>query len=98
MQGEDEQMTGDELRAAKPGKDSTVGTIFEVDLTTVRDPLLAEASYRLVGVYCDTGSKHTLLYGQLRALFEYWTVRHIVANASGVGQGWSRLCHPDRPL
>ena len=91
-------MTGDELRAAKPGKDSTVGTIFEVDLTTVRDPLLAAPSYRVVDVYWDTGSKHTLLYGQLRALFEYWTVRHIVANASGVGQGWSRLCHPDRPL
>lgn len=85
--GEDEEMTGDELRAAKPGKDSTVATIFEVDLRTLKDPLIAAPSYRVVDVFSDTGTKHTLLYGKLRAYFEHWMARYIVADASGVGTG-----------
>jgi hypothetical protein len=85
--GEDEEKTGDELRVAKPRKDSTVATIFEVDLSTVKDTLLAAPSYRVVDVFCDTGTKHTLLYGKLRAYFEHWAVRYIVADASGVGAG-----------
>lgn len=87
LAGEDEEKTGDELRAAKPGKDSTVATIFEVDLSTMRDPLLAAPSYRVVDVFSDTGTRHTLLYGKLRAYFETWSVRYIVADASGVGAG-----------
>ena len=85
--GEDEEMTGDELRAAKPRKDLTVGTMFEVDLSTLRDPLLAAPSYRVVDVFADVGTRHTLLYGKLRAYFEHWGVRWIVADASGVGAG-----------
>jgi hypothetical protein len=85
--GEDEEKTGDELRAAKPRKDSTVATIFEVDLSTLKDALLAAPSYKVVDAFCDTGTKHTRLYGQLRAYFEHWAVRHIVADASGVGAG-----------
>ena len=85
--GEDEEMTGDELRVTKPHKDSTVATIFEVELSTVKDPLLAAASYRVVDVFRDTGTKHTLLYGKLRGYFEHWGVRKIVADASGVGAG-----------
>lgn len=85
--GEDEEMTGDELRATKPRKDSTVATIFEVDLRTMKDPLLAAPSYKVVDVFMDTGTKHTHLYGKLRAYFEHWQVRQIVADASGVGAG-----------
>jgi len=87
LAGEDEEKTGDELRARKPRKDSTVATIFEVDLATVRDPLLAAPSYRVVDVFADTGTRHTLLYGKLRGYFELWQVRWIVADASGVGAG-----------
>jgi hypothetical protein len=85
--GEDEEKTGDELRTAKPRKDLTVATVFEVDLETVRDPLLAAPSYRVVDVLSDVGTKHTLLYGKLRGYFEQWQVRWIVADASGVGAG-----------
>jgi hypothetical protein len=85
--GEDEEKTGDELRVARPGKDSTVATIFEVDLTTLKDPLLAAPSYRAVDVLSDVGTKHTLLYGKLRGYFEQWRARWIVADASGVGAG-----------
>jgi hypothetical protein len=85
--GEDEEMTGDELRAAKPRKDLSVATIFAVDLSTIRDPLLAAPSYRVSDVMADVGTKHTLLYGRLRAYFEHWGVRWIVADASGVGAG-----------
>ena len=85
--GEDEEKTGDELRTAKPRKDLTVATVFEVDLSTVRDPLLAAPSYRVVDVLSDVGTKHTLLYGKLRGFFELWQVRWIVADASGVGAG-----------
>jgi hypothetical protein len=85
--GEDEEMTGDELRAAKPRKDSTVGMIFEVDLATVKDPLLAAPSYRVVDVLVDVGTRHTQLYGKLRGWLEHWGARFIVADASGVGAG-----------
>jgi hypothetical protein len=85
--GSDEEMSGDELRQSKPTKDLTVASIFDVDLSTVKDPLLAAPTYRLVDVFADVGTKHTHLYGQLRAFFELWNVRHIVADASGVGAG-----------
>jgi len=85
--GHDEDSTGDELRLTKPQKDSTVATIAVVDLTTVKDPLLAAPSYRVVDVFRDTGTRHTKLYGKLRAYFEHWKIRYIVADASGVGAG-----------
>lgn len=85
--GEDEEMTGEELRAAKPRKDSTVGMIFEVDLSTIKDPLLAAPSYKVVDVMVDLGTRHTQLYGRLRGWFEHWGVRHLVADASGLGAG-----------
>lgn len=85
--GQDEEKSGDELRAARPTKDLTVATIFEVDLRTLRDPLLAAPSYNVVDVYADVGTRHTLLYGKLRGFFEHWGVRWIVADASGVGAG-----------
>jgi hypothetical protein len=93
--GEDEEMSGPvlgagegtKLRLRSPRKDSTVATIFEVDLSTVRDPLLAAPTYRVVDVLSDTGTRHNQLYGKLRAYFEHWGVRWIVADASGVGAG-----------
>jgi hypothetical protein len=85
--GEDEDAVGDELRLRKPRKDSSVATIFEVDLSTARDPLLAAPSYKAVDVFADAGTKHQQLYGKLRAFFEHWDVRYIVADASGVGAG-----------
>lgn len=85
--GEDEEMTGEELRMQKPRKDSTCATIFEVDLSTVEDPLLGAPTYRVVDLFYDTGTRHTLLYGKLMAYFRHWGVRWIVADASGVGAG-----------
>jgi hypothetical protein len=85
--GEDEEMTGEQLRLKKPRKDSTVAFIFEIDLSTVKDPLLGVPTYRVVDILEDVGTKHTRLYGQLRGFFERWGVRWIVADASGVGAG-----------
>ncbi len=34
-----------------------------------------------------TGIKHTLLYGQMRALAEHWQARYLVVDATGVGAG-----------
>lgn len=85
--GEDEEMTGLELRLKKPEKDSTCATIFEVDLVTVADPLLHAPTYRAVDIFYDTGTRHSLLYAKLRAFFELWQTRYIVTDASGVGAG-----------
>lgn len=85
--GEDEEATGEELRIRKPRKDSTVAMVFEVDLATLKDPLIGAPSYSVVDVMEDLGTKHTHLYGKLRAYFEHWGVRYIVADASGVGAG-----------
>lgn len=96
--GEDEEVSGEELRLANPRRDSTCASIFEVDLASVADPLLGAPSYRAVDVFYDTGTKHSLLYGRLLAYFKHWGVKKLVADASGVGQGLVSFLASSRAL
>lgn len=95
--GEDEAMRTDEgadahvgLRAgslANPRRDSTALTVVEVDLSSLKDPVLRAPTYRVVDRRSWIGVRHSTLYAQIRALVEHWVARHIVIDASGVGAG-----------
>jgi len=70
-----------------PLRDSTSLTIVEVDLSTLSDPLIAKPTYKAVERRLWVGTKHTALYGTLRALVTLWRPRLITADATGVGAG-----------
>lgn len=99
--GQDEAATDPIAQLARPGRDYTVATIFEVDFP---DPNTHGASgarhyapgptYRALDIFVDHGSKHfddvpgrPALIHRLAAWLDSWNVAHLVADESGVGQG-----------
>ncbi len=78
--GEDEA-----LRQAAPRKDSTVATMFAVDLTTCDDPRIGLPVYRTVNRWRWTGRRHEELYAALSDIAETWRVAYVVVDATGVG-------------
>ncbi len=90
--GQDEGManevTGRELpNLANPGRDSTVMTIFEVDSSTVNDPLMRKPIYRVVNRHAWQGVKHSRLYGAILGLVEQWSPIKVIMDATGIGAG-----------
>jgi len=90
--GEDETVTPDiddgeieQLATAK--RDSTALSIFDIDLTTVDDPLIHKPSYKLIARHEWVGVKHSTLYGQIKALADLFAVRWLVVDCTGVGAG-----------
>jgi hypothetical protein len=70
-----------------PRRDSTAATLVEIDLATQADPLVQAPTYRVQARYTWTGAKHSQLYPALCALARRWDCRHIVIDASGLGEG-----------
>ncbi|MGA9397170.1 MAG: hypothetical protein WBV22_02825 [Anaerolineaceae bacterium] len=71
-----------------PGNhDSSAALAFEIDLSTLSDPLIRLPAYRLVAGRVWEGVPHARLYGELQALIEHWHARHVVVDATGVGAG-----------
>lgn len=89
LAGEDEKLEGEELRDAQPRKDSTVVTVFRVDLSSLEDPLVGFPRYEVVNRYWWTGRSHKDLYATLCDLVEVWRAAWVVVDASGVGAGVS---------
>jgi hypothetical protein len=91
--GEDEAATDPIARLAHPGRDYTVAHVFQVSWP----PCGAYApgpTYKAVDIFLDHGSKHfedlpgrPALVHRLAAWLEHWTVAHLVADSTGVGQG-----------
>jgi hypothetical protein len=67
--------------------DSSAALVFEIDLSSLADPLVRAPTYHLVSGRVWNGVAHTRLYAELRALIEHWHVRHVVVDATGVGAG-----------
>jgi hypothetical protein len=99
--GEDEAATDPIARLAHPGRDYTVGTIFRVRWPPL-GTYSPGPTYEAIDVFVDHGSKHfdatavgahggaptgAPLVHRLAAWLEHWQVAHLVADASGVGQG-----------
>jgi hypothetical protein len=67
--------------------DATALTIFEVDTSTLSDPLLRAPTYRVVDRRQWVGEKHSTLYAQLLSLAAAWRPLYVVVDATGVGAG-----------
>jgi hypothetical protein len=76
---------GGELR--NPGRDATVLTIVEVDLSTLSDPLIQAPSYKVVQRRQWVGARQSALYAELLTLARSWCARWLVVDATGVGAG-----------
>ena len=94
LAGEDEAVLADPAaqvanlaELSNPLRDSTALTIFEIDLSTVDDPLINKPCYKVVNRYCWLGTKHAKLYGEIKALAELFDVRYLAVDATGVGAG-----------
>jgi hypothetical protein len=91
LAGEDESASDELVRGdgnlSNPGRDSTAMTIVEVDLSSLADELIKAPTYRIVFRHEWTGTKHTNLYSQIKAMAETYQVRYLVVDATGVGAG-----------
>jgi hypothetical protein len=81
------ELEGEMLREAEPRKDSTVVTVFEVDLEGLSDPLRGFPTYRVVDRHWWTGVKHAQLYSAILDLVDHWQAAFVVVDATGVGAG-----------
>ena len=94
LAGEDEAVLADPADQAagtaelcNPKRDSTALTIFEVDLSTVDDPLINRPSYKVINRYAWVGTKHSKLYGDIKAILDLFDVRFVAVDSTGVGAG-----------
>ena len=94
LAGEDEAVISDVITAfsetpdlVNPRRDSTSLTIFEVDLSTIDDPLICKPSYKVIHRREWIGTKHSKLYGKIKAILELFEVRYIAVDSTGVGAG-----------
>ncbi len=85
--GEDESAR-DEPGAAlqNPGRDSTALTIFDVDTSTLDDPLIGRPTYQVVARHQWTGIKHSSLFARLTAIIDHWSPAWLIIDSTGVGQ------------
>jgi hypothetical protein len=93
LAGQDEAATDPIAQLARPGRDYTVATIFKV---TYPPPgaYAPGPTYQALDVLVDHGSRHfedhpgrPALVQRLLAWLQHWQIAHLVADASGVGQG-----------
>ena len=86
--GGDEAITADPTNQLSNAKrDSTALTIFNIDLTSLDDPLVNTPTYRVVNRFVWTGIDHTILYSKIKSLCDLWNPRYVVVDATGVGEG-----------
>jgi hypothetical protein len=78
---------GDNIALANAGRDATVLTVVEVDISTVSDELIKAPTYRVLDRAAWIGTKHTARYGRIKAYIEMWGPRWVVIDATGVGAG-----------
>ena len=91
LAGQDEAVMSDPAaKLSNPARDAATLSIVSIDLSTV--PLLNFPSYRIVHRHSWLGDNHLTIFADLKTLAEYWSPRHIVIDATGVGEGlWALL-------
>ena len=86
--GEDESLQMNLLEGlSNPARDATALTIVEVGLEGLADERLRAPLYRVVQRRLWTGTRHTRLFSEIKALAEQWRARYLVVDATGVGAG-----------
>ena len=103
--GEDEAATmdvsEDRIDLMNKQRDSTTLTIFEVDLSTLEDELIAAPTYLVRNRFEWIGLRHSTLYVKIKALVELWQPRYLAIDATGVGAGLSSFfekAYPEKIL
>jgi hypothetical protein len=101
--GADESSLSDEdlTEITSDPRDFTALSIFDVDLSTLKDDLIKAPSYRLVYGQFWHGVKHADLYPQIKAIADLWKVRYLAVDATGVGAGLASFlskAYPDRVI
>ncbi len=72
---------------ASSKRDSTALTVFDVDLSTIDDPLIHKPTYKVIARHEWLDVKHASLYGNIKALAELFNIRYLVVDCTGVGAG-----------
>jgi hypothetical protein len=85
--------SGLRLDLQNPARDSTVLTIFRVDITSLTDPLVGKPTYRVVNRITWQGVRHSNLYGTIINLAELWSPFRVIIDATGVGAGLANFLH-----
>jgi hypothetical protein len=85
--GEDEGASDDPTQLENPKRDSTTLTIFEVDLSTLDDEIIAAPTYKVMQRLEWIGEKHSNLYARIKALVDLWEPKTIAIDSTGVGAG-----------
>ncbi len=84
--GQDEGAAQDPSQLQNPHRDSTVLTIFELEVPGA-DQLITKPIYRVVARASWIGSKHSSIYSQVISLAETWQPFRLIIDATGVGAG-----------
>lgn len=72
---------------SNPDRDATALTIVEIDMSTLDDELIKAPSYLVRYRKLWVGTKHTVLYAQIKAAADLWDPVQIIIDATGVGAG-----------
>jgi hypothetical protein len=86
--GQDETVVDDSTQLSNPRRDSTVLTIFELELPKDSD-LASKPIYNVVNRLVWIGVKHSLLYSTIVGLNTLWSPVKVIIDATGVGAGLS---------
>jgi hypothetical protein len=84
--GQDEGAVADLEQLSNPKRDSTVLTIFELEVPAT-DHVQIKPTYRVVMRLAWVGVKHSSLYGMIINLAETWQPVKLIVDATGVGAG-----------
>ena len=84
--GQDEGASDDIEQLQNPKRDSTVLTIFELDIPAT-DHVTTKPTYKVVMRFAWQGVKHSSIYGTIVGLAELWHPVKVIIDATGVGAG-----------
>jgi hypothetical protein len=84
--GQDEGAVQDLAQLQNPRRDSTVLTIFDIEVPGA-DQLITKPIYRVVSRLTWQGVKHSSIYGVIVGLAETWQPVKVIIDATGVGAG-----------
>jgi hypothetical protein len=84
--GQDEGAVQDLEQLQNPKRDSTVLTVFELEVPH-GDPLQIKPTYKVITRLAWVGIKHSSLYGKIVSQAETWQPVKVIVDATGVGAG-----------
>jgi len=84
--GQDETVFTDSTMLSNPKRDSTVLTIFELEIPR-SDQVISKPIYRVVNRLSWIGAKHSTLYSVIIGLNSSWAPVKLIIDATGVGAG-----------